>query len=153
MLRNKRNKVEFKEVATGKIIEVNAVTAEEIQREQQRLLAEGKPPLYELHETPDVKGLDSMVRRIVREELDRRQIGERKLGPSGEMPSISTVTVEEATIEEQVLNAIANIHATPAEDPENDDRFTAKGNVKQKAIEEYLGYEIDKSVYMKAINT
>lgn len=155
MLRNARNKVEFKDLATGKIIEVNPVTAEEIQRQQQALLAEGKKPLYELHESPDVKGLEPMVRRIARDEI------EKAIGSAGVISAdgraVTTAVVaddsedEDAPSLEDISNAIANINATEWNGEGEDNRFTAKGNVKKAAIEEYLGAEIDNTLYQKAI--
>ena len=148
--RNKRNRVEFVEVATGKVIEVNSATAYEIQKAQQALIAQGKAPEYELNTTPDVQGFEETMRKIANQEIAKYLGSAGVVSADGQQkthPATKPSNADDNSLEE-VMAAIAHIQESADDYPEG---FTDSGNPKKATIEQYLGSPVDNSVYQKAI--
>lgn len=162
MQRNRNNKVELIEVATGKRIEVASPTAQEIMRHQHKLLAEGKKADYVLPEVQTEADFDKRVENIARRvflamngsaRLDAHGHANTAVAPpvsnmggdephADDEPPAETVTKEEAVAAAKAILEDGNLK-----------ELTAKGKPTKAAIEARLGRKVSQKVFLSAISS
>jgi len=167
MRRNANGKVEFdvlddEERPTGEILAVNSVTAQDINRRQQKLKADGKKAIYRLRDLEVTDKTRQFIRDEISRQLKTHGFATRPANGIGDSAKVETAaamtakatqgsekTEPEYTVDD-VIDAIMSIHDDENVDPK-DPRFTEKGNPSKAWVEERIGFEVNKAIYLEAI--